>query len=203
MEEEEDIDLVVTLRLGAAAGGLEFFSWVTFVMRSLLLFITCCSFCCHFLLADCRARRRSCSSDSSSSSFSATGGCSIPNKHKVKPGTSWRQDVNELASASPYRKRWQSPHWKPRSHSDRNRPSWFSHLSWLPQHRADKFSFLPILCLHLPLLSPLYFCFLHQLDTGGEITRKSEQKSFPYCYSVRLVPFPLLYDMHFFSFDTS
>lgn len=85
--EEEEMDLVVTLRLGAGAGGLEFLSWVPFVMRSLLLFITCCSFCCHFLLADCSARRRSCSSDSSSSSFRATAGCSGPDRHKVTPGT--------------------------------------------------------------------------------------------------------------------
>lgn len=87
--EEEEMDLVVTLLLGAAAGVLEFFSGVTFVMRSWLLFITCCSFCCHFLLADCRARRRSCSSDSSSSSFSGTGGCSVSNRHHVKSETLW------------------------------------------------------------------------------------------------------------------
>lgn len=86
---EEEIDLVVTLLLGAAAGVLPFFSWVTFVMRSLFLFITCCSFCWQFLLADCRARKRSCSSDTSSSSFSATGGCSISNRHNVKSVTLW------------------------------------------------------------------------------------------------------------------
>lgn len=86
-EEEEEMDLVVTLLLGAAAGILPFFSWVTFVMRSLLLFITCCSFWCHFLLADCRARKRSCISDSSSS-FSATGSCSISNRRNVKSATS-------------------------------------------------------------------------------------------------------------------
>lgn len=86
-EEEEEMDLVVTLLLGAAAGVLPFFSWVTFVMRSLLLFITCCSFWCHFLLADCRARKRSCISDSSSS-FSATGSCSISDRRDVKSETS-------------------------------------------------------------------------------------------------------------------
>lgn len=44
VDEDEEIDLVVILLPGAAAGVLAFFSWVIFVMRSLLLFITCCSF---------------------------------------------------------------------------------------------------------------------------------------------------------------
>lgn len=76
----EEADLVVILCLqgiGAPGPGPELkrLSWTALVIRSLLFFITCCSFCCHFLLADCRARRRSCSSDSSSSS-TFTNGCS-------------------------------------------------------------------------------------------------------------------------------
>lgn len=62
-------DLVVTLwRLGA-----ELLSCTALVIRSRLLFITCCSFCCHFLLADCSASSRSCSSDRSSSSAACNG----------------------------------------------------------------------------------------------------------------------------------
>lgn len=43
-DEDEETDLVVILLPGAAAGAPAFFSWVALVMRSLLLFITCCSF---------------------------------------------------------------------------------------------------------------------------------------------------------------
>lgn len=75
-----EADLVVTRCLLGGAGP-ELFSRSALVIRSLLFFITCCSFCCHFLLADCRARRRNCSSDSSSSSSFPTG-CSVTEAEK-------------------------------------------------------------------------------------------------------------------------
>ena len=65
----EEADRVVTRpRSGGPALGAALFSWEALAILSLLSFITCCSCCCHFLLADCRASRRSCSSDNSSSS---------------------------------------------------------------------------------------------------------------------------------------